>query len=248
MHKKRGFNYSRKWIYLKNKHIEYLPQTLHFYDNQKKEKCSEIFSQHNNITFFGRDSISFEIAKQMFPKASVFQCPDFVTSLIGRNRYEYERKGILVILRDDKEKLLSDACRQALISKLSQIDEVCVMDTTVNMSMREIRNDREKCVMDMVKYCAHFKTIVTDRYHGTIFSLVANTPVVVLNTIDFKVKAACDWFPDEYKDMFSFIDNVNDVENIVEKVREFHKIDEIPQLQDYFYRNYFLKLKDLIEK
>ncbi len=44
------------------------------------------------------------------------------------------------------------------------------------------------------------KLIITDRYHGTILSLVAGTPVIVIKTTDHKVTTGAEWFRGVYDD------------------------------------------------
>lgn len=47
---------------------------------------------------------------------------------------------------------------------------------------------------------SHYKVVITDRYHGTIFSLIANTPVIIIKSTDHKVTTGADWFKGIYDD------------------------------------------------
>lgn len=59
--------------------------------------------------------------------------------------------------------------------------------------------------------------IITDRYHGMIFSLISDTPVVVLGTNGHKVKEGATWFNNTYPNSIFFCESVEDAEV---KVRE----------------------------
>ena len=57
--------------------------------------------------------------------------------------------------------------------------------------------NREKLIRNVLKEFSSYQVVVTDRYHGTIFSQVENTPVVVLSSADHKLSSGVKWFPKE---------------------------------------------------
>lgn len=78
---------------------------------------------------------------------------------------------------------------------------------------------------------------MTDRYHGTIFSLVANTPVVVISSADHKLSSGVEWFPKEYfSDSIFYAKDLSEVTNLVNKI-----IDSPVAIQNpaYFKNKYY---------
>ena len=68
-----------------------------------------------------------------------------------------------------------------------------------------------------MKIWIHFVTI-TDRYHGTIFSLCAGTPVIILKTTDHKVTTGADWFKGVYDDYVYVAKDLDDAYSLCQKV------------------------------
>ena len=93
-------------------------------------------------------------------------------------------------------------------------------------------------------YYSRFKLIITDRYHGTIFSLIAGTPVIVLKTSDHKLSSGVKWFPEEFKDYVTFAENLDEA---YEKAAMMMNKQLTHQLPPYFKENYYDKLKSLLE-
>ena len=89
---------------------------------------------------------------------------------------------------------------------------------------------------------SNYQVTITDRYHGTIFSLCAGTPVIILKTTDHKVTTGADWFKGVYDDYVYVAEDLDDA---------FHKAKEIltknlnHQLKPYFKTEYYDKLKSL---
>ena len=112
------------------------------------------------------------------------------------------------------------------------------------MWFKEIVKNREYYIQKECDYYSHFKVIITDRYHGTIFSLISGTPVVVLKTSDHKLSSGVKWFPEEFKDYVTF---ANSLDEAYEKAVSMMKKDLTHQLSPYFKENYYDKLKDVLE-
>ena len=156
-----------------------LPQTVYFRSEARKNQASRIYDAHKRLFFLARDQVSYETAKKMFPHIHVESYPDIVTTLIGQYEYSFEREGVLFCIRNDSEKFYSDEQIEDLMRHLdgTKCDR---LDTTIHVEPDVIRNNLKQYIEDYFKKFAHYKLIITDRYHGTIFSLVSNTPVIVL--------------------------------------------------------------------
>ena len=90
---------------------------------------------------------------------------------------------------------------------------------------------------------ANYKLVITDRFHGTIFSLITNTPVIVLNSTDHKLSSGVNWFKGVYDD---YVHYCNNLDNVYEQVNKIYgkKIDVITTA--YFQEKYYDKLQQRI--
>ena len=90
-----------------------------------------------------------------------------------------------------------------------------------------------------------YKLVITDRYHGTIFSLIAGTPVIVLSSADHKLSSGVKWFPIEiFGDYVSYASSLDDA---FEKANKMLATPHTHQLPPYFQENYYSKLIDNIK-
>lgn len=223
------------------------PQTVNFSSIEEGMRVAKIFDSHPNCTLLCRDAVSFETAKQLFKKTKLLLYPDVVTTMIGKYTFSYKRKGVLCCMRNDKEAFYTAEqilkLRERIVSELNEIADIG--DTTICRSAKEIISDRKKVLEEYWDNFAHYKVIITDRYHGTIFSLIAGTPVVVIGSTDHKLSSGVKWFPKEiFSDYVSFAQNL---EEAFEMAKE--RIKNPPQnsLPPYFVTEYYFKLRDRLE-
>ena len=221
-----------------------LPQTVFFKTEERKIETSACYNKMNNMLFLARDKVSYDIALSMFPDISVKLYPDIVTTLIGNRAYDYTRDGILFCCRDDGEKFYSDSEVDALIQRCSELCKVEKTDTTKKGKVADIvRNAEEYIDREIDKY-ARYKAIITDRYHGTILSLVASTPVIIIKTNDHKVTTGAQWFRGIYDDYVYVADSLDEAYELVKEV--FAK-SLSHKLKPFFETEYYDKLPALFK-
>lgn len=222
--------------------IVFLPQTVKFKNQKILENVQNFYGKYDNIYFFARDKISYDIYKSIFPEHRNVHCfPDIVTTEIGNYDFNNnERNGILLCVRNDVEKLYSFQEISLFKEKLQKIAKVSLSDTnseTKENSLKEYWKKIEETIDDYAQY----QVIITDRYHGTIFALIANTPVIILKTTDHKV---VDWFEGVYED---YVYVVNDLEEASQVAQQIVTGFEYRKLPSYFKEKYYDRLKDIIE-
>ncbi len=224
----------------KNKCI-ILPQTINLKSEKIIKSVSEAFNSHPDLTLMCRDKISYEKARHLFFKCHLMLYPDIVTSMIGRHQFDTSKAGILLCVRNDIEAFYDKASLKKFETQLSEFDKVHVKDTNVNIPFRKIDRHRSRFLFEMLKDFAGYRLVVTDRYHGTIFSLVAHTPVVVLSSADHKLKSGVEWFPENFKSHVCYAENLNEALDKSKKMLE----KPPPPLNDsFFYDNYYKHLKE----
>lgn len=219
-----------------NRQVIFLPQTIQYTDEVVKERVSHCLSDKTVIMC--RDELSYENAKTIFPKAKAVLYPDIVTSMIGKYEYNHERSGILLVMRasDDGESLLSLADINGLRGKLGQITTVTQTDTTIDVPWEKISRNRKYYVEKEIEAYSKYQLIITNRYHGTIFALAANTSVMVLPTKDHKITAGLQWFQMAGYDSVYFCEETDE---ICEKAKTIMEQNEPIRNSDFFYQNYY---------
>lgn len=225
-----------------NFRIIMMPQTIFFKSQERRTLTSMSYNQAKNMLFLARDRVSYGMALDMFPDIMVRQFPDIVTSLIGIYSFSNPRSGILFCCRDDSEKLYSDEEITALRRRLNLLQKTEYTDTTISVDFRIIQKDIKHYLELEIKRYAQYKLIITDRYHGTIFSLVANTPVIVLKTNDHKVTTGVEWFDGVYDRYVNLADTLDDAYSLAEQVLK-HKFNY--SLKPYFKKEYYDRLNNV---
>lgn len=221
------------------------PQTINFIKNKEEEKMvANIFNAHGNITLLCRDEYSYQLGQKLFTGCKLLLYPDIVTSLIGSLQYFQKRNGILFCMRNDVEAFYKPEEITKLRNRFTPIPTE-VTDTTINVSYNIIKKHREKILFDMFEQFSQYKVVITDRYHGTIFSLIAGTPVIVISSSDHKLSSGVKWFPEDFKD---YVQYAPDLETAYQMAYSKLKIEDMKyHLPSYFNEHYYSILKDKIE-
>ncbi|MSC84782.1 hypothetical protein EAI89_11760 [Eubacterium sp. am_0171] len=228
----------------RNNKLIAFPQTIYYSNELELEKAKKIYNGHHNLVMLCRDITSYETANDIFPRVKTLLFPDIVTSRIGKRYWGGERKKVLFCMRNDKEGLYSSEEIEQLRKQIEKKEETDITDTTLEIPIRKIRMNREEILNELWTSYAGYKLVITDRYHGTIFSLVAGTPVIVLASTDHKLESGVKWFPESFSSYVKFARSLNEAYEYAEQMLE-TKYDY--KLEDYFDENYYSKLKKLLE-
>lgn len=227
----------------KQNKIIILPQTINFSSKEMEQKFQHIFNLNSNITLLCRDFVSYDKALFLFPNIKCVAFPDVVTSLIGSFKSDYHRDGICFCLRNDKEKFYSEEEMSNLINRLSQYKHI-IIDTTLSISPFKMNHNRKKIIYDMINNLAHVKLVITDRYHGTIFSVIANTPVIILNSTDHKLSSGVKWFPNNiFGEAIQYARNLNEAYELANNILNNYK--DIKN-STYFKEKYWSQLRNIL--
>jgi pyruvyl transferase EpsI len=196
-----------------NNKVVSFPQTMDFSNSEKGKKAlkqaKKCYGTHKSMTFVAREKLSFDMMKSSFINNNVILTPDIVMSL-NKIEPELERKGVVICLRDDDEKLLKPIEKAKLLELVDNNFEVkSNYDTHINknnLSIKE-RND------ELVKIWKAFKKaelVITDRLHGMIFCYITKTPCLVFQNNNHKVKGSYEWIKD--KSNIKLIENFSENE------------------------------------
>ena len=238
------FSYDFLLQHWRNKFI-ILPQTINFYTPVVKQRVSRIFGNKKNLILLCRDNVSYQNAKELFGNTQLLLYPDIVTSLIGTRTYTNKREGVLFCMRNDIEAYYTPEQIKNLMNKFGDIRKEMI-DTTLKISSKQMRNHRDQFINCMIEKISTYKVVITDRYHGTIFSVIANTPVVVINSADHKLSSGVNWFPQsEFKDNIRFAQNLEDA--YVKAMEKLNQTTCLTLNSQYFKVNYWDILLEKIQ-
>jgi len=199
---------------LPNNKIVSLPQTIFFSNTeqgrQQREITQNIYQTHPDLVVIGRDPYSGELAQELFPNAQTFCMPDFVLSLPPKASTSHNPSPkVLLCLRLDNESALSHEQRQSIEGLLPY--ECTYYDTTLDAPIPI--EERTEIFRDSLELFLKHDVVITDRYHGLIFTILCQKPCIVLRTVDHKLTSASYWF----KDMSSvvFADDLSELPSLV---------------------------------
>lgn len=226
-----------------NNRVVIFPQTINFYTPFIRKYVSEVFNKSRNVVLMCRDEVSFKNAETLFPNIKIMLMPDIVTTLVGRKRFENDRNGVLFCLRNDLEAFYKEKDLNDLIIKF-QGKPIKRIDTTLDVTDSYMRSHRNELIWSTIEDFSKFQVVITDRYHGTIFAVIAGTPVVVLNSTDHKLSSGVKWFPEEFSDMVFFANDLEEAYSISSELVS-KKVDH-HRIAPYFWDNYYKGLKDVL--
>lgn len=102
--------------------------------------------------------------------------PDIALTL--NFKFDYNREGIGVLFRNDKEQFLPYNYKETVISVINQMKE---KNIDINHHPVDIVSNRSNMVKNILKTYSKCRLIITDRLHGMVFSALTNTPCIVFN-------------------------------------------------------------------
>ena len=165
--------------------IVVFPQSV-FYGNSEEEllyfrQSKDIYNSHKDLLICSRDRRSYEFVNNSY-KCKSMLVPDMVLTL------EYhalsERRGIGVLLRNDKEKNI-DSDYQLIVESA-----VCRTGKELKIISHHPIEDpcrRETIVKKLLEYYSSCEVVITDRLHGMIFSVITDTPCIVFDNSYHKI-------------------------------------------------------------
>lgn len=174
------------------------PQTLDWDASRASDravrKLVEVYSEHRDLHVFARESVSHARLQDLFapyPGVRVGLVPDIVLSAtasdLGASTAE-TGGGLLLCMRDDQERAVTDAQRREIDASLAQLD-LPIEITDTHAGGAGLSDEQCRALLrDKVNQFGAARLVVTDRLHGMILSLVAGTPCLVLPNSNHKIR------------------------------------------------------------
>ena len=237
-------NYRREIIKtFKNNKIIVLSSSMFFTDDfdghSQLKRTKTIYNKHKDLTLFLRDNDSFQKAKEYFKNCKLFLMPDMALYLNQILDYTNMRRhdSIYLCLRNDCEKLYEAKDLDGIISSCKNTANTEVGDNAFSVNVTSI--NREEKVIDYLKYFSSHKLIVTDRFHGVIFSFITNTPCIALDNNNGKIKNSIFWFKDEKN--IVYLEDVDQIQKVIKETYDY------PETYKRDFSEFFNDMKKIIE-
>lgn len=184
-----------------NNRVIFLPSTVSydssFLSNLLLRLSKRVYSKHHDLHMLARESKSYKEMLNLYPHVDVRLTPDAALAIDCSPYLDpiSTRNGVLLVLRSDKESVFKDADFSDVTSLLKdKFDIVKFSDTVIGsgaeyLSMSNGQIEVQNKLLEFAKY----KLVVTDRFHGMIFSALTGTPCIALNNCNGKVGEEFAW-------------------------------------------------------
>ena len=213
--------------------IAIMPNTIH-YDNSdwgqmELQNSVKIYNKHHKLYMYSREKISYEVMHNIYKNVKLV--PDVVLSL-NETKNDFKRKGCLVCLRNDCEKILTTDEESVLESQLVSMfgDDFKYTDTHAQ-GLVPIENRCTELNNKLNEFKAS-ELVITDRLHGMVFAAITATPCIVINSKSPKIKGCYEWVRN--LDYIRFADAISQIKNIYEELSDREYQYDNTHLKPYF--------------
>ena len=220
----------------KNNSIIIFPQTVYysndFHGKYRLELDKSIYKSCKDLKFVCRDSKSFDFVKNVL-ELNCLQTSDIVTYLNYSNKINNTRKGILICLRKDKEKVTNSDDIEKIINYIKENyskEKLHYVDTVFKGKFSLKKG--KKYLNRFLNKTKKSKLFITDRLHGMIFATITGTPCIAMNNSSGKVKGVYKWIS-QSNNFVKFVENYDDF---------VQKINELDLNKTNIYKNEDIKL------
>lgn len=181
----------------KKNRIVIFPQTVYWnMDTEEGRKCFEeskaCYGSHPDLTVFVREKMSLEFMRENMPEVKTLMVPDM--TMIMERHFDKKRNGVLLCMRNDKEKTIPEKEQKLLAESLRKRYKVYGTDTCYT---RIVAPSSRKAIVDRkLERFASAELVITDRLHGMIFAYITHTPCIALDSLSHKIKGCHEWIKD----------------------------------------------------
>lgn len=195
------------------------PQTMYFESSiegkQQEEISKSIYNEHAHLTFCFRDALSYELGSKLFgPHVKKNYVPDIV-ALLDRSDEIYMRSGVLICIREDKERTVSEECIEELERKF--INKNFYITKMSMLADQNISSENRMAAINSKLYQIQTsRLVITDRLHCMLLCAISGTPCMVFDNLSGKVHGVYHWIQEN--PYICLVENDTDIWENVEKL------------------------------
>lgn len=222
------------------------PQTIYYTDDEdgkiSEQKSIPFYNGRKKLTLVPREEKSDEIMHRLYPKTDILMTPDIVLSATMETfgATSHEREGILLCMRNDPEKTLSDDDLMYIESYLEK-SGYNYRKTDMYSNCDVNKYNRADCVRSKMNEFTKAELVITDRLHGMVFAAITGTPCIVFSNYNHKVWGTYKWI--SYLPYIKYVNDVKEIEHYTTELLSMKdcKFDNTPL------RPYFNKLAEVVK-
>ena len=226
-----------------NNRIDCFPQTLDWDDSARSERALQkivsIYSQHPDLHLFASESVSLEKLQALFigrSKIKIGLAPDIVMSASAVDLggvANAKPEGVLLCLRGDAERLVSDSDRLALEQGGGGTGlPISITDTHAGGAGLPAARCAELLAGKIIEF-QNARLVVTDRLHGMILAALAGTPCLVLPNSNHKIRQTWqDWLTQVPQVRFLALAELADAGKVIRELLEIPRGDPAAPVVD----------------
>ncbi len=200
---------------LKNHRQVIFPQTIYYSNTEEgireKEASRAVYNRKSGLVLVAREKQSYEIMKELYPDAQILLSPDIVlsSSMESFGVIPEKRSGVLMCLRNDPEKSVSDESWDCLGNYFIDMGWEC-RKTDMYAKGAVTKDKRRDCIREKMQEFCGAKLVVTDRLHGMVFAALTGTPCIVFGNYNHKVYGTYEWI--SYLPYIKYVESVEEAE------------------------------------
>lgn len=222
------------------------PQTVYYIPSPEgvvERQKSIPFYDVTGLTLAARERISFDTMCGLYPKADTLLIPDIVLSAAADSfgAEKQVRQDVLLCMRSDAEKKLTDAQQAQIEEELNTFGLTCRV-TDMHADKPVTKENRRDRVREKINEFTGARLVVTDRLHGMIFAAISETPCIAFGNYNHKVAGTYEWLRH-----LPYIKYVTSVEEMAEVMPELLKMENCHFDRDPLIPH-FEKLAEVVNK
>lgn len=202
--------------YYKNNMIVVFPQTIYYESNSSDadkflNDAKEIYKQCKNLTLILREKKSYDFARNNF-NCNTLLLPDMaLTYRVDNISVKNNNMEVVLCLRRDREKQLTDEKREYLNTILSKF-RIIKIDTVINGSINP--QERKKYINNICNVMKSSNLVITDRLHGMLMAVISGIPCIAIDNKTAKVKNVYETWLKDNKNVL-FLNDLEELDNYV---------------------------------
>lgn len=158
----------------------------------------------------------------------------------------YKRDGVLLILRKD-ELLLTNKSRRYIKYIASKYFNNNIIEKDSNSYTVPIGSNRINETYAFINHLAQKQLVITDRLHGSIFSLITGTPCIVFGNSYHKVESSYNSWLKNYE--YIIFINQKDIEiKLEEYIKKFKNYHHSTIYDSKRFYQYYMLMKNIIQE
>lgn len=221
-----------------------MPQTMSFPNSKSgkrgRKAAQKAYAKCKQLLLVAREERSYQDMLDTFPKNNVLLTPDIVMSL-SPDLPERKREGIILCLRADWEKSLSEAEHTELKRICARFSSVTPTDMYAAEEFIP-RMERKRVLNEKLLQFASAQLVVTDRLHGMVLSAITGTPCIALSNYNHKVIETYKWLKD--LPYITFCSDISETEQLIPSMLAQKEC----KWNNDFAKPYFAKIVEYIEE